>query len=508
MLNLERNKEYINRGTSHKRRLFFLAIDIFRGRIENRRRQRKKERIKMDAIGTIIQQQKAFFNSNATKSYNFRIAQLHQLKESIIQYEGELYEAFEQDLHKSKFEVYATEIGYVLTSIGESIKHLKKWMAPKKVRNPIYLLGSKSYTLSEPYGVMTIIGPFNYPFQLVIEPLIGAIASGNTAVIKTSELTPHVSRVIKNMLASTFDSSYIAVIEGGVEETTELLTQPVDYIFFTGSTRVGKIVMEAAAKQLIPVTLELGGKSPAIITASANLQKAARKIVWGKYLNNGQTCVAPDYVLVEDSVESLFLDYLKKEITAFYGDNPVENADYARLVTKEQTERLASMLRDTRGEVVIGGQYDVSQKYISPTVIHKISTVDKVMEEEIFGPILPVLTYKASRFDQEVVDVIKKGDKPLALYLFTEDREIKDQVLSEISFGGGTINDTIYHLVNSRLPFGGVGASGIGSYHGKTSYQQFTHNKAVVEKNTWLDMSLLYPPYNKLKLGIIKQVMK
>lgn len=462
----------------------------------------------MDKIGTVIQQQKAFFYSNGTKSYDFRMEQLHKLKESIIHYEGALYDAFEQDLHKSKFEVYATEIGYVLGSIGDSIKQLRKWMAPKKVRNPIYLLGSKSYTLSEPYGVMTIIGPFNYPFQLVIEPLIGAIAAGNTAVIKTSELTPNVSKVIKEMIESTFDSSYIAVIEGGIEETTELLTQPVDYIFFTGSSRVGKIVMEAAAKQLIPVTLELGGKSPAIITASANLKKAARKIVWGKYLNNGQTCVAPDYVLVDDSVEKVFLSYLKKEIRAFYGDNPVDNPDYARLVTQGHTKRLASLLEETKGEVVIGGHYDVSEKYISPTVIHKISTVDKVMEEELFGPILPVLTYKASAFDQEVIDVIKRGDKPLALYLFTEDKAIKEQVLSELSFGGGTINDTIYHLVNNRLPFGGVGASGIGHYHGETSYQQFTHKKAIVEKNTWLDMTLLYPPYNKKKLSVIKRVMK
>lgn len=459
-------------------------------------------------ITQIVSEQKNFFNQNQTKSYEFRVEQLDKLYKAIQKYSPQIIDALYQDLHKSEVESYSSEIGYVLGNIRETKKKLKKWMKPKKAKNPIFLFGSKSYILSEPYGVMLIIGPFNYPFQLVIEPLIGAIAAGNTAMIKPSELTPTVSRVVKKMVEDIFESNYIKVVEGAVEVTTELLAQPMDYIFFTGSPRIGKVVMKAAAENLTPVTLELGGKSPAIVTKQSDLNQTAKTIVWGKYLNAGQTCVAPDYVLVNQSVKDEFLSLLTHHLKEFYGENPQDSPDYGRMATKNYASRMKSLLEKTTGTLALGGKVEEETKYVAPTIVDQVEWDDVLMSEEIFGPLLPILTYESDLFAQQVIEPIKSREKPLALYLFTEEEQIKKKVLSELSFGGGVINDTILHLTNSSLPFGGVGQSGIGSYHGKDSFTQFTHQKSIVEKNKWIKLDMLYPPYTTKSLNLIKKFMK
>lgn len=458
-------------------------------------------------IATIVERQKAYFNSNVTKSYAFRMSQLDQLYQTIKAYEEPLHEAFSQDLNKSQFEVYETEIGNTLLSIRDTEKNLKRWMRPERVKKPIFLADSKSYIISEPYGVMTIIGPFNYPFQLVMEPLIGAIAAGNTAIIKPSELTPNVTRVIKNMLNENFETDYIEVIEGGISETTELLAQRVDYIFFTGSPTVGKIVMEAASRHLTPVTLELGGKSPVIITQSADLALAAKQIAWGKFLNTGQTCVAPDYVLVDHKIKDEFMRLIIQQIRHFYGEEPEKSPDYGRLATQRHTERLANLIQQTKGTILTGGVVNKNQRYVAPTIVDQVSWSDELMQEEIFGPILPVITYDAENFQDEVIGAIKKHEKPLALYLFTETEALKKSILSQISFGGGVINGTIIHLINGHLPFGGVGQSGIGNYHGKHSFAQFSHKKAIVEKGKLIKLDVLHPPYGVKRITWLKRLM-
>ena len=459
-------------------------------------------------IKKIFEEQKLFFNQNQTKSYDFRVKQLDKLYKAIQTFSPDIMDALYQDLHKSEVESYTSEIGYVLGNIREAKKNLKHWMKPKKVKNPIFLFGSKSYVLSEPYGVMLIIGPFNYPFQLVIEPLIGAIAAGNTAIIKPSELTPTVSRVLKKMLEETFESQYVKVVEGAVDTTTELLAQPMDYIFFTGSPKVGKIVMKAAAEHLTPVTLELGGKSPAIVTKDCDLNQAAKTIVWGKYLNTGQTCVAPDYVLVDQTVKDEMISLLIHHIEEFYGENPKDSKDYGRMATRDYAKRMKSLVEETKGKIMLGGEMEEEAKYVAPTIIDEVDWDDVLMSEEIFGPLLPILTYDSKAFDQEVIEPIKNREKPLALYLFTDDEGIKIKVLSDLSFGGGVVNDTILHLTNSNLPFGGVGQSGIENYHGQYSFTQFTHQKSIVEKNKKIKLDMLYPPYTTKSLHLIKKFMK
>lgn len=455
-----------------------------------------------------VLKQKVFFQQNSTKHYAFRMTQLSKLQSAILKYEDSFYEAFEKDLRKNKLEVYETEIGFVLNSIRETKKSLRSWMKPRRAKNPIFLIGSKSYVISEPYGVMSIIGPFNYPFQLTIEPLVGAIAAGNTAIIKPSELTPNVSRVIKNMIEDTFDEDYVKVIEGGVDETTTLLAQPVDYIFFTGSPRVGKIVMEAAAKNLVPLTLELGGKSPAIVTTNTNLKEVAGQIAWGKFLNTGQTCVAPDYVMVDSKIKDEFLTLLKEQVKAFYGDQPEKSPDYGRMATIRHTERMRDLIEQTNGNIISGGTVDESSRYVAPTIIDNVDWQDPLMKDELFGPLLPVLTYESQNFEKSVISSINQGEKPLALYLFTKNKDIKNKVLEEVSFGGGVVNDTIVHLSNTNIPFGGVGQSGLGHYHGEDSFKEFTHQKSIVEKNRLVKLSILYPPYTKNKMSIIKKIMR
>lgn len=450
-----------------------------------------------------IQQQKGIVGTGSTQSLAFRLEQLHKLKTAIRQHEPEIVEALHRDLRKSEFESYTTEIGYMYDSIGYMMKKLKRWMKPKRVRTPIMHFGSKSVVYSEPYGSALIIGPFNYPFMLVMEPLVGAIAAGNCAVVKPSEFTPHVSSVIAKLIRGHFDEQYIRVVEGGKETTSTLIHAPFDVIFFTGSTQVGKIVMKAAADNLVPVILELGGKSPCIVDKEANLDLAAKRIVWGKFLNTGQTCVAPDYILAHREIKPALIAKIKEHMTAFYGVKPQQSPDFGRIVNDRHWERLTGLLEPSK--VVVGGGSDRGDLYLEPTLMDGVTWDDKVMEEEIFGPILPVLEY--NDLDQ-VIASVNSRPKPLALYLFTNNKECERRVMKSVSFGGGCVNDTLLHLVTPYLPFGGVGHSGMGSYHGRYSFEAFSHRKSVLIKSTKLNPGFIFPPYTEKKLRMIKKVMK
>ncbi|MCO6341523.1 aldehyde dehydrogenase [Staphylococcus epidermidis] len=447
---------------------------------------------------------KAFFNTHKTKNLKFRKQQLKLLSKNIKNHENELLDALYKDLGKSKVEAYATEIGMLLKSIKLMRKELKNWSKTKQTDTPLYLFPTKSYIKKEPYGTVLIIGPFNYPVQLVFEPLIGAIAAGNTAIVKPSELTPHVAIVIKDIIEDTFDEAYDSVVEGGIEETQTLLSLPFDYMFFTGSEKVGKIVYEAAARKLIPVTLELGGKSPVIVDDTANIKVASERISFGKFTNAGQTCVAPDYILVQRKVKNDLIKALKKTITEFYGENIEKSPDFGRIVNQKHFNRLNDLIQIHKDNVVFGGNSSKEDLYIEPTLLDNITNDNKIMKEEIFGPILPIITY--DNFD-EVLEIIQSKSKPLSLYLFSEDENMTHRVVEELSFGGGAINDTLMHLANPNLPFGGVGSSGIGQYHGKYSFDTFSHMKSYTFKSTRLESSLFFPPY-KGKFKYIKTFFK
>lgn len=447
---------------------------------------------------------KAFFNTHKTKNLKFRKQQLKLLSKNIKNHENELLDALYKDLGKSKVEAYATEIGMLLKSIKLMRKELKNWSKTKQTDTPLYLFPTKSYIKKEPYGTVLIIGPFNYPVQLVFEPLIGAIAAGNTAIVKPSELTPHVAIVIKDIIEDTFDEAYVSVVEGGIEETQALLSLPFDYMFFTGSEKVGKIVYEAAARKLIPVTLELGGKSPVIVNDTANIKVASERISFGKFTNAGQTCVAPDYILVQRKVKNDLIKALKKTITEFYGENIEKSPDFGRIVNQKHFNRLNDLIQIHKDNVVFGGNSSKEDLYIEPTLLDNITNDNKIMKEEIFGPILPIITY--DNFD-EVLEIIQSKSKPLSLYLFSEDENMTHRVVEELSFGGGAINDTLMHLANPNLPFGGVGSSGIGQYHGKYSFDTFSHMKSYTFKSTRLESSLFFPPY-KGKFKYIKTFFK
>lgn len=447
---------------------------------------------------------KAFFNTHKTKNLKFRKQQLKLLSKNIKNHENELLDALYKDLGKSKVEAYATEIGMLLKSIKLMRKELKNWSKTKQTDTPLYLFPTKSYIKKEPYGTVLIIGPFNYPVQLVFEPLIGAIAAGNTAIVKPSELTPHVAIVIKDIIEDTFDEAYVSVVEGGIEETQTLLSLPFDYMFFTGSEKVGKIVYEAAARKLIPVTLELGGKSPVIVDDTANIKVASERISFGKFTNAGQTCVAPDYILVQRKVKNDLIKALKKTITEFYGENIEKSPDFGRIVNQKHFNRLNDLIQIHKDNVVFGGNSSKEDLYIEPTLLDNMTNDNKIMKEEIFGPILPIITY--DNFD-EVLEIIQSKSKPLSLYLFSEDENMTHRVVEELSFGGGAINDTLMHLANPNLPFGGVGSSGIGQYHGKYSFDTFSHMKSYTFKSTRLESSLFFPPY-KGKFKYIKTFFK
>lgn len=454
----------------------------------------------------LTEAQKQFFETGRTRDLAFRICQLQLLADAMRKNETVLEEALKKDLGKSAFESYATEIGFVLADIRYTIQNLQKWSAPKRVRTPLYLFPGKSKIQKEPYGSVLILGPYNYPVQLLAEPLIGAIAAGNCAVLKPSELTPHVSKAMYQTVHSTFKEEYIACVEGGVEVNQELLSQKFDYIFFTGSERVGRIVMKAAAENLTPVTLELGGKSPVIIEKTANIKEAARRIAWGKLLNAGQTCVAPDYVLVDESRKQQFLTEMKNAFSHLYGKEIKKNPHFGRIVNERHMERLQKILEQDAKYLFCGGEADALQRYIEPAILDLGKDQNAAsMQEELFGPILPVLSYHKL---EDAVRFVNKRAKPLALYLFTKKRSAERFVLERVSSGGVCVNDTISHLINPDLPFGGVGASGMGQYHGKYSFDTFTHEKSVFYKPADWNLPVCYPPFTKGKMNLVKFFLK
>jgi aldehyde dehydrogenase (NAD+) len=450
-----------------------------------------------------LSEMRTYYKTDITRSYEKRLESLEKLKLSIEKNEESILRALKKDLKKSKTEAYMTEIGVVIEELNYVINNLRKWMKPKKVRTPISQIGSKSTIYREPYGVVLIMAPWNYPFNLAIMPLIGAIAGGNVVLIRTSSETPSVSEVIEHMIEETFEKDYIHFIKGDHAITDKIIELGVDYIFFTGSQKVGKYIMSRASENLTPITLELGGKNPTIVHKDANIKVAAERIVWGKFLNAGQTCLAPDHVYVHSSIESDFKKELVKVINRFYGENPKKSLDYGRIVNEKQFDRLINYLNEVK--VIYGGECDRDELYIEPTLMSMVSEYDDVMKEEIFGPILPVLNYENM---EDLIEELRDRPKSLALYVFSENDIFVDRVIEKLHYGGGCVNDTLSHIVNNRLPFGGVGESGMGLYHGKESFDTFTHQKSVLKKSTKIRIKLPYPPYKEKEFEWIKKIMK
>jgi aldehyde dehydrogenase (NAD+) len=432
----------------------------------------------------------------------YRKETLIKLLNTIILHEAEIVQALQDDFNKPEFEAVITETNYVISELKDTIKNLYKWAKPRKVIPSLLNFPSTDTIYKEPYGKVLIIAPWNYPFQLALCPLIAAIAAGNQVVLKPSELTPKTEEVISKIIEKTFPVNHVEVIKGGAEVSQKLFSQRWDYIFFTGSVAVGKIVAKAAAVNLTPVTLELGGKNPCIIDETANLKLAAKRIVWGKFINAGQTCIAPDYILIQKEMKNHFLEYLKIEITKAYGENPILSPDFARIINAKNWLRLANMIDEDK--VLFGGQTDIEDRYISPTLIEESDTDSLIMKEEIFGPLLPIITYEN---ENDIHSIISKYEKPLAFYVFSDNKSFSKKMMQKYSFGGGCINDTVIHFSNKRLPFGGVGHSGIGAYHGQLSFDTFSHKKGIVKKANWLDLPLRYAPYND-KLNSIKKILK
>lgn len=457
----------------------------------------------MTKVSEILTAQKIFFETGKTKNIDFRLQQLATLRKALKTYGNRIIQALDKDFKKPKYETIATEIAVTIYEIDHTIKHLKQWAKPQKVKTPVVHLFAKSYIFPEPYGVALIIGAWNYPINLVLNPLIGAIAAGNCAVIKPAYTAIESSKVLYDMMSEFFPQEYIAVVQKYPGVYDEILSHKFDYIFFTGSTDVGKTIMQAAATHLTPVTLELGGKSPAIVCEDADIDASARRIVWGKFINAGQTCIAPDYALVHKSKTKEFIDAAQKYIREFYGTNPIASPDFARIIDNQQFDRLARMLDNCT--IVIGGQTDKDQRYIAPTVITNVTLEHPSMQEEIFGPILPVLEFTTI---DEAIATVKIFPKPLATYVFTTKTKQWQKLIHELSFGGGCINDTISHYASPYLPFGGVGDSGIGHYHGKASFDTFTHYKSVLKKPFLIDIFLRYPPYNKGKVSFVKRYFR
>ncbi len=456
----------------------------------------------MNNIPKILSDQKVFFNAQKTKNIESRLTHLKTLKTEILSKEQAIYDALKQDFQKSEFESFISEFGIVISELNLAIKNLKDWVKPEGVKSSILTFPSRDYIYKDPYGAVLIIAPWNYPFLLAIEPLIMAVAAGNTVVLKPSELTKNTSQLITDIVENVFPKEYVASIQGGVETSTELLAQRWDYIFFTGSVSVGKIVAQAASKHLTPVTLELGGKSPCIIDDSVDLNLTAKRIVWGKFLNGGQTCIAPDYIIVKSNIKTEFIEALKKEITKAYGENPIDSPDFPRIINTKNTVRLANMLKNQN--VVFGGDINEDSCFISPTLIDNPALDSAVMSEEIFGPILPILTFETK---EDIEKIIYNYEKPLSLYVFSNNNSFVDDILKTFSFGGGVINDVLIHFGNHKLPFGGVGNSGMGSYHGKLGFDTFSHRKAIIKRGNWIDPPIRYAPY-KDKLNLLKKMFK
>ena len=453
------------------------------------------------SFSPLLSSQRNFFASHATKDIAFRKNSLIKLKEALNTYESDLLTALQKDLRKNTYEAYTAEIGFVIHEIEYHIKHLSKWTRPEKVRTSLFNQLGTSHIYREPYGTALIISPWNYPVQLLFAPLVGAISAGNCAVLKPSEIAPATAIVIQKLIESVFDKRYIAVVEGGVPETTDLLKEKFDYIFYTGSTHVGRIIMESAAKHLTPVTLELGGKSPTIVDKSANIPVTARRIVLAKTMNSGQICTSPDYVFVHEKVKDIFIKNVQEALLSFYGKNIQQSPDFARIINKQHHKRLTSHLE--KATILHGGMYDADDLFIEPTLVAG-DWESPLMQEEIFGPILPIFSYHKSN---EIIKAINAHPKPLALYLYAEDKDLQQKVITETSSGGVAINDSVMQVASDTLPFGGVGESGMGAYHGRHSFETFSHQKSVLSRSTFIDPRLKYPPYPS-NLAFIKQLLK
>ena len=449
----------------------------------------------------IINKQRDFFNTNATKSVKYRIKILQRLKEAIRNNEVAILSALYKDLLKSKAEAYMSELAIVYAEINEALKNVRKWSRPEKVKGTISTFPAKNYIYSEPYGVVLIISPWNYPFNLAMAPLIAAIAAGNTAIIKCSKESIYTSKVIKYIINKAFSSNYIFCVDEDIDYD-ELLNQRYDYIFFTGSQRVGKIVMNIASNKLIPISLELGGKSPCIIDETADIKLAARRVLWGKLLNAGQTCVSVDYVLIHSSVKDRFIKYLQKELKKRY-PNALNNDTYPRIINEYHYKRLMNLIKSE--ENIIGGRGDDVVRRLEPTILPDVDFDHEIMKEEIFGPLLPIIEYDDIN---NIIRIIKAHEKPLACYVFTRDEDTAKHIINSISYGGGCINDVILQVSNHYMPFGGVGSSGVGSYHGKFGFDTFSHKKSIVWSKTMIDLPIRYAPFNQLKFRILKKILE
>jgi len=454
------------------------------------------------SLQALLESQQLFFTSGKTRGLSYRKEALKKLRSAILMHEEELYQALHKDLHKSSFESYATEIGFVLDELRFHLKKLHKWVQPKRVSSSLVSFPAKGYKTHEPLGTVLIIAPWNYPFQLMVAPLIGAISAGNTVIIKPSEIAENTAQIIEKMVNSSFEKEYIHVVTGGVETSQALLKLRFNHIFFTGSPRVGKIVMQSAAKQMIPVTLELGGKSPCIVDETAPLELTARRIVWGKLLNAGQTCIAPDYLYVHKKIKEPLIKAIIAAIKKAYGKDARKSSDFPRIITRANMERLAALLDGAK--IAYGGHYDKEEKYFEPTILDEVSFDLPVMQQEIFGPILPVLTFSDP---EEIIFQVNARPRPLSLYVFSKSRTFQKKIISSIPAGGVTVNDTLMHIASNKLPFGGVGNSGMGKYHGYFSFETFSNAKPVVYRGTWIDIPIRYAPYGK-KLKIIKYLMR
>lgn len=449
----------------------------------------------------VVEKQKEFFKTGKPIDINYRKKALIKLRDTVDKYEEKILYALKLDLGKSEFEGYETELGIVKSELKNTIKNLEKWSKPKKVRASIMNPFSDNRIYNQPYGVCLILSPWNYPFQLALMPLIGSIAVGNTSILKLSEISSFTSGIVREIIEEIFDEEYIAVFSGEADEAINLIESDIDFIFYTGNPKIGASVAESAGRRLIPCVLELGGKSPCIIDRKADLDNAAKKIVWGKFMNAGQTCVAPDYIIADRLVFLELRDKLIHYIKEFYGENPIESDDYPKIINKKNFDRILNLIEGKR--LIFGGKYDEESLKIEPTILEVSSMDEKIMQEEIFGPIIPIIVYKSK---SEIFEIIDKNKNPLALYLFTDDSSFEKEIIEKVSFGGGCVNDTIIHCTSEGLPFGGIGMSGLGNYHGKASFDAFSHKKSVVKSKKFADISMKYPPFNKKKLNLIKKV--
>ena len=449
----------------------------------------------------VVEKQKEFFKTGKPIDINYRKKALIKLRDAVDKYEEKILYALKLDLGKSEFEGYETELGIVKSELKNTIKNLEKWSKSKKVRASIMNPFSDNRIYNQPYGVCLILSPWNYPFQLALMPLIGSIAAGNTSILKLSEISSFTSGIVREIIGEIFDEEYVAVFSGEAEEAINLIESDIDFIFYTGNPKIGASVAESAGRRLIPCVLELGGKSPCIIDRKADLDNAAKKIVWGKFMNAGQTCVAPDYIIADRLVFLELRDKLVHYIKKFYGENPIESDDYPKIINKKNFDRILNLIEGKR--LIFGGKYDDDSLKIEPTILEVFSMDEKIMQEEIFGPIIPIIIYKNK---SEIFEIIDKNKNPLALYLFTDNNSFEKEIIEKVSFGGGCVNDTIIHCTSEGLPFGGIGRSGIGNYHGKASFDAFSHKKSVVKSKKFADISMKYPPFNEKKLELIKKV--